>query len=60
MSGSCPLVPGGDECEVSIKDAAEAVAKAFDFKGQLVVSFLLINEFNGLTMFQLTTIHSAK
>uniref|UniRef100_A0A3Q3X8H3 GDP-L-fucose synthase n=1 Tax=Mola mola TaxID=94237 RepID=A0A3Q3X8H3_MOLML len=30
------ILCGGDECEVSIKAAAEAVAKASDFKGQLV------------------------
>ena len=29
----------GEEDEVSIKEAAEAVAKALDFKGEVVVSF---------------------
>lgn len=39
MSVSCPLVPVGEEDEVSIKEAAEAVVQALDFKGEVVVSF---------------------
>lgn len=35
----CPLVPVGEEDEVSIKEAAEAVVQALDFKGEVVVSF---------------------
>lgn len=33
------LVAGDEEAEVSIKDAAEAVKKAMDFDGEIVVSF---------------------
>lgn len=33
------LVTGGDECEVSVKEAAEAVMKAMDYDGEMVVSF---------------------
>lgn len=33
------LPAGGDECEVSIKDAAVAVMKAMDYDGEMVVSF---------------------
>lgn len=36
---SCPSVPVGEEDEVSIKEAAEAVVEALDFKGEVVVSF---------------------
>lgn len=39
MSGLCPLVAVGEEDEVSIKEAAEAVVEALDFKGEVVVSF---------------------
>lgn len=35
----CPLVSVGEEDEVSIKEAAEAVVEALDFKGEVVVSF---------------------
>lgn len=37
------LVPVGEEDEVSIKEAAEMVIEAMDFKGKVVVSFLLVN-----------------
>lgn len=33
------LVTGDDESEVSIKEAAEAVMKAMDYDGEMVVSF---------------------
>lgn len=33
------LLPGDDESEVSIKEAAEAVMKAMDYDGEMVVSF---------------------
>lgn len=33
------LVTGDDESEVSIKEAAEAVMKATDYDGEMVVSF---------------------
>lgn len=36
---SSELLPGDDESEVSIKEAAEAVMKAMDYDGDMVVSF---------------------
>lgn len=33
------LGTGDEECEVSIKEAAEAVMKAMDYDGEMVVSF---------------------
>lgn len=38
-SVTCPLIPVGEEDEVSIKEAAEAVVRALDFQGEVVVSF---------------------
>lgn len=45
MSVLCPHLPVGEEEEVSIQEAAQAVVQALDFKGEVVVSFLscLIN-----------------
>ncbi|ETE59824.1 GDP-L-fucose synthase, partial [Ophiophagus hannah] len=39
-SSSASSVSVGEEEEVSIREAAECIAKAMDFKGQLLVSFV--------------------
>lgn len=39
-----------EEQEVSIKDAALAVTEAFDFKGEIIVSFLVFEVINFLEL----------